>query len=164
MQGPLRFLDILQVLYRHGVDFLLVGGVAAILEGAPVSTFDLDVVILPSPENHLHLLAALEALHARYLDPAGRHIVPDLEKLETLRLHQLLTDHGPLDVLRSIGRGSTYADLLDETREIELAGLRIRVLRLEAIIRSKEEANREKDRAALPVLRRALELKRASEG
>jgi hypothetical protein len=45
MAATLKFGDILQVLSRNGVEFILVGGIAAILEGAPVSTFDLDVVI-----------------------------------------------------------------------------------------------------------------------
>jgi hypothetical protein len=45
MEAALRFLDILRVLSRHRVEFILVGGVAAILEGAPVSTFDLDIMV-----------------------------------------------------------------------------------------------------------------------
>jgi hypothetical protein len=49
MDAELRFLDILKALIRHGVEFILVGGVAAILEGAPVSTFDLDVMVRPTP-------------------------------------------------------------------------------------------------------------------
>ena len=98
MAPALKLLDILQVLGRHKVDFILVGGVAAVLEGAPVATFDLDVVPDPAPENRARLLEALRELNARYLDPAGRHFVPDEAKLASLRLHQLLTDAGPLDV------------------------------------------------------------------
>jgi hypothetical protein len=60
MAAALRFVDILEVLSRHEVDLIVVGGVAAILEGAPVSTFDLDVVILRVKENHTQLLAALQ--------------------------------------------------------------------------------------------------------
>ncbi|HEX2224016.1 MAG TPA: hypothetical protein VHN15_07405 [Thermoanaerobaculia bacterium] len=142
------------------MDFILVGGVAAILEGAPVSTFDLDVVFLPTEENRQRLLAALGDLNARYLDPAGRHIVPDAEKLASLRLHQLLTDHGPLDVLRTIGHGLGYSELVEHTREHRVEGLPVRTLSLEMIILSKEQAQRDKDRAALPVLRRTLELRK----
>src|SRR3954447_20788502 len=105
MDAALRFFDILKILDQHGVEFILVGGVAAILEGAPVSTFDLDVVVRPTPEDRQRLLGALDELHARYLDPAGRHIVPDAGKLETLRIHRLVTNLGPLDVLTSIGAG-----------------------------------------------------------
>ncbi|HEY9423136.1 MAG TPA: hypothetical protein VIW92_17110 [Thermoanaerobaculia bacterium] len=114
----------------------------------------------PTAENRERLLAALGELNARYLDPAGRHIVPDRTKLETLRLHQLLTDFGPFDVLERIGKGRSYEDLLDHTRIYEVSGIPLRTLRLEMIIRSKEEANRDKDRAVLPVLRRTLQLQK----
>lgn len=65
------FLEVLRLLLRHEVDFILVGGVAAILEGAPVSTFDVDIVFQTTDDNQRRLLAALKDLEARYLDPAG---------------------------------------------------------------------------------------------
>jgi predicted nucleotidyltransferase len=162
MDAALKFLNILQVLGRHGVDFILVGGVAAILEGAPVSTLDLAVVVLPTLENRERLLSALVELDARYFDPAGRHTLPDLPKLETMRLHRLLTRHGPLDVLETIGKDLRYEDLAGETEVYDVGGLSVRTLRLEMIIRSKEEANREKDQAVLPLLRQTLRMKKAS--
>src|SRR5436309_12938149 len=161
MAAAPRFAEIVEVLSRHRVELILVGGVAAILEGAPVSTLDLDVVVQPTPEDRQRLLDALEELHARYLDPAGRHVVPDAGKLETLRIHRLVTDFGPLDILDSIGDGLTYKDLTGETSPYELGGMTVRVLNLATIIRSKEAANRDKDRAVLPILRRTLQLKKA---
>jgi hypothetical protein len=158
-----RFLDILERLARHEVELIVVGGVAAILEGAPVSTLDLDIVFNPTDENRRRLLEALRDLNARYLDPAGRHLVPDENRLSTFRLHQLLTDFGPLDVLRTIGAGMTFSDLIDHTREYKVGDLRVRTLGLEMIILSKEQAGRDKDRAALPVLRRTLDLKGRTE-
>jgi hypothetical protein len=86
VRHQLRFLDILQVLVHHRVEFIVIGGVAAILEGAPVSTFDLDIMQQRSTENHERLLKALGELNARYRDPAGRHIVPDRAKLEIRRI------------------------------------------------------------------------------
>jgi predicted nucleotidyltransferase len=159
MDAALRFLDILKVLSRHGVELILVGGVAAILEGAPVSTFDLDIVVRPTPEDQDRLLEALQEMNARYLDPAGRTIFPDRTKMDTLKIHRLVTDLGPLDVLESIGHGLTYADLIEETEIYEIEDLRVRTLRLGMIIRSKEEANRDKDQATLPILRRTLRLR-----
>jgi hypothetical protein len=44
MPPSVRFVDALEVLGRHRVRFIVVGGVAAVLGGAPVSTFDLDIV------------------------------------------------------------------------------------------------------------------------
>ncbi len=162
MDDELRFLDILRILVRHEVEFVVVGGVAAILEGAPIATFDLDVVFHRTDGNNVRLAAALRELNAFYKDPAGRRIVPDLTKLATFRHHLLRTDLGPLDVLRRIGNELTYEVLIERSFEYEVAGLRLRVLGLEAVIESKEFADREKDRAVLPILRRTLELKRSS--
>ena len=75
-----RFKGLLQALLRHGVDFFVVGGVAAQLEGAPIVTFDLDILYDKTPENLERLLGVLQELKARYRDPAGRLIEPDLEK------------------------------------------------------------------------------------
>jgi hypothetical protein len=157
-----KFLGLLRVLLRHGVDFFVVGGVAAQLEGAPILTLDLDVVYDKTPENLTHLLAALHELKARYRDPAGRHIEPDMAKLETLRTHLLLTDLGALDVLATIGSNLTYADLIGRTVAYQLGEIRVRVLELAAVIETKEQANRDKDRAALPVLRQTLAMKNPS--
>jgi hypothetical protein len=154
-----KFLGLLRVLLRHGVDFFVVGGVAAQLEGAPILTLDLDVLFDKTSENLARLLSALQELHAHYRDPAGRHIEPDLAKLETLRLHLLLTDLGALDVLGEIGAGLTYQDLAGRTVSYELGESKVRVLELGAVIETKEHANREKDRAVLPVLRQTLAMK-----
>jgi hypothetical protein len=155
-----KFIETLKVFSRHEVEFILVGGLAAIVQGAPIFTVDLDIVFLRTPENLQRLLAALRELDARYLDPAGRHIVPDAAKLETFRLHRLVTSLGSLDVMETIGAGMAYADLVHDTQRAEVAGVSVRVLGLETIILSKEQANRDKDRATLHVLRRTLELKR----
>lgn len=154
-----KFLGLLRVLLRHQVDFFVVGGVAAQLEGAPILTLDLDILYDKAPENLDRLLAALQEIKALYRDPAGRRIEPDLEKLRTLRLHLLRTELGALDVLSTVGHGLTYQDLLDRTLIYELGEHRVRVLELAAVIETKQQANRDKDRAVLPVLRQTLEMK-----
>lgn len=156
-----RFLGLLRVLLRHKVDFLVVGGVAAQLEGAPIVTFDLEILYDKAPENLSRLLAALRELKARYRDPAGRHIEPDTAKLATFRVNLLLTDLGALDVLSAIGKGLTYQDLVGRTLSYELGEVRVRVLDLAAVIETKEQANRDKDRAVLPVLRQTLAMKKS---
>jgi hypothetical protein len=156
---PIRFLDILEVLCREEVEFVLVGGVAAILAGAPVSTFDLDIVFRNNVENRQHLLRALRDLDAVYLDPAGRQIAPDLDRLETMDLHRFGTKHGVLDVLTEIGQRWSYSELAERSREYRLADTTVQVLELAALIEAKAAAGREKDLAVLPVLRRTLELK-----
>lgn len=159
MAVELDLFNILRVLSRNEVEFIVVGGVAAILEGAPVSTLDLDIMHRRTDENHIRLLNALGELNARYRDLAGRRIVPDTGKLRTFHLHRLVTDSGPLDILTEIGPGLAWEDLIGRTVIYEVADVSVRVLTLEAVIESKEHANRDKDQAALNVLRRTLQLK-----
>lgn len=157
-----RFLELLRLLAHQEIDFIVVGGVAAILEGVPITTLDLYILYDREPQNLKRLLTALQAVHARYRDPAGRHIEPTIERLATLRQNLLQTDLGPLDVLSEIGAHSTYQNLLPYTRVREVADLQIRVLELAQVIETKEQAGRDKDLAMLPVLRRTLELRRNS--
>jgi len=66
-----------------------------------------------------------------------------------------------LDLLGTIGRDLGYRELLPHSVDLDISeGLRIRVLDLETLIALKEELAGEKDRAALPILRRTLEEKR----
>ena len=130
------------------------------LHGAPIATFDLDVVHSRAPDNINRLLAALESLEAHYREPVSRKIKPNQSHLSSPGHQLLMTCFGPLDLLGVIGAGRGYGDLLVESSEMETAaGLRVRVLNLPALIKSKEEAGGEKDQAVLPTLRRTLQEK-----
>src|ERR1700689_863921 len=108
-----RILSIFEKLVRHQAEFLVVGGVAAVLQGAPVSTFDVDIVHSTSPENVARILSALEELDARYrFQPELR---PGADHLSPLGHQLLITRFGPLDVLGMIGNRRTYFDLLPLT-------------------------------------------------
>ncbi len=157
LRQPPKFKEALEVLARHRVDFIVVGGVAAVLGGAPISTFDLDIVHDRSPTNVARLLSALTDLDARYRDLAGRDLRPEARGLEGEGHHLLLTRCGPLDVLGQIGLGRSYQDLIADSVMRPLGEISVCVLGLEALIRSKVEAGRDKDRAVLPILRRTLE-------
>ena len=163
VRSPNRYLDQLRVLAHHDVEFIVVGGVAAILEGAPISTFDLDIVFRRSELNNERLATALRQINARYKDPAGRRIEPDATKLATININLLETDLGQLDVLSRVGHEYRYEDLLHRSADYEVGDLRLKVLGLEAVIECKEIAGREKDLATLPVLRRTLEVRNALE-
>ena len=68
-----------------------------------------------------------------------------------------MTRCGPLDVLGRIGLGRSYQDLIADSSMRQLGEITVRVLGLEALIREKAEAGRDKDLAVLPILRRTLE-------
>lgn len=154
-----ELLGLLRALVDGDVAFIVVGGVAAILEGAPLSTFDVDVVYGLEDGNVEKLLAVLDGLNAVYRDPAGRKILPTAERLGTQRVNLLRTRLGDLDVLQEIGHGWRYADLQGRSHQELVGDLRLAVLDLSAIIESKEVAGRPKDQLMLPTLRRTLELR-----
>jgi hypothetical protein len=158
MAATPRFLDALAVLARHEIELIVVGGVAAVLGGAPISTFDLDVLYRLTGDNVERLAAALRELEAVYRDPAGRRVAPDAARLAAGGHNLLITRCGPLDVLGRIGLGATYEDLLARSHEVGIGSLAVRVLDLAAVIETKEQAGRSKDRATLDVLRETLRL------
>jgi hypothetical protein len=157
IRQPPKFKEALEVLSGHCVDFIVVGGVAAVLEGAPVSTFDLDIVHERSPTNVARLLSALTDLDAHYRDLSGRVLRPEARALEGEGHHLLLTRCGPIDVLGQIGLRRGYQDLIADSITRPLGDTTVCVLGLEALIRAKVEAGRDKDRAMIPILRRTLE-------
>jgi len=152
------FLPILRILSTREVDFILVGGVAAVVQGAPIMTLDLDVLYSTNPNNLTHLLSAIEDLDGYYRMEPEKRLKPQLSHLAVGGHNLLSTRLGPLDLLGNIGRSRTYQDLAPHAIQIYIGpGLTVPVLDLETLIDVKEEVGGEKDRTMLPVLRRALE-------
>ena len=155
------FLLILRALSDAGVEFVLVGGLAATLHGAPVQSYDVDVVHSRDAANISRLLPVLESLDAIFRIQPHRRLKPDATHVSGPGHLNLITRYGPLDLLGAIGHDLTYQDLLPDSTEMDVGeGVRIRVLNLEKLIAIKEELGGEKDRAMLPILRRTLEEKR----
>lgn len=150
-----RYRSLLRALAEGRVEFIVVGGVAGVLQGAPIVTFDLDLVHRRTPGNVQRLLAVLGSLHARYRDP--RDLLPTAPHLLGPGHNLLATDHGPLDLLGAIATGLVYEDLLADTVVLDLDGIEVPVLELARLIEVKVAAGRPKDLAALPVLRATLD-------
>jgi hypothetical protein len=147
-----RFVDILELLSAHKVEFIVVGMTAGILGGVPVTTLDLDVVHRLTPENVDRLLRALVEIRAEFRhDP--RKLTPNASHLIS-RGHQLLTTtYGDLDCLGTIDGGKAFEDLLSSTTEIMLSsGATVRILDLPALLEIKRRAGRPKDQAVIPLL------------
>ncbi len=155
---------LLACLNRHDVEFLLVGGVAAIAYGARRPTADLDCLARRSRDNLERLAAALRELNARLRvhgladDEASRlPINLDSETLARMEMSTWRTDAGDFDVLTELpaqdGRRLRYGELVDRAELQDVSGVAVRVAALEDVIASKEWADRPKDRAALDELR-----------
>lgn len=155
---------ILKTLLDHQVDFIIVGGVSAQLNGAPIDTLDLDVVHSRTPENVARLLAALQELDAYYRFQPERRFRPDASHISSPGHQLLLTRFGAADFLGSVAKQRTYEDLLPHTTEMTTGeGMAVKVLNLEMLITLKEELGHEKDLAVLPILRHTLEERRRAE-
>jgi predicted nucleotidyltransferase len=155
------FAGILETLAAHGVDFIIVGGASAALQGAPINTLDLDIVHKRTDENISRLLEALGDLDAYYRMQPERRLRPQTSHLSSPG-HQLLTTRlGALDVLGAIEPGGSYADLISHSEEMCVGALTVRVLDLQTLIEIKETIGRDKDQAVLAVLKRTLKEKQS---
>jgi predicted nucleotidyltransferase len=153
------FLQILNILCEHKVDFIIVGGVCAVLHGAPVTTFDLDLVHSRTPDNLECLMSALKKLGAYYRGRGEQRLTPRLSDISSTGHQLLMTEYGPLDLLGTIGVDHDYEDLLKHCVTIEVGGLRFNALDLQTLIEVKNETISEKDKAIIPILKRTLEEK-----
>jgi hypothetical protein len=158
------FFEILRCLCLHNVDFIVVGGVSAVLSGAPLNTFDIDIVHSRELANIDRLQRALHDLCAIYRFQPERRLVPSVSHLVSAGHQLLMTKFGPLDVLGTIGRSRSYVDLVPGSVRVELdPDVTIYILGLETQILVKEEVGAPKDLAVLPLLRRTLQEKQEQE-
>lgn len=156
----------LRVLERHRVRYVLIGGIAATLHGSPLPSGDLDICPVLDDANLELLASALRELEAKIRTadaPKGVPFACDAAFLRQIKLLNLTTRFGDLDLSFEPSGTGGYAELSARSVDYDLGeGLIVPVAALEDIIRSKEAADREKDRQALPTLRLLLR-KRKSE-
>ncbi len=143
---PTDFAGLLRRLLDGGVEFILVGGVAANVHGSARATYDVDVVYRRSPGNVARLVAALAPI-APYLRgaPPGLPFVFDAATLTRGLNFTLTTTLGDIDLLGEITGGGGYDQLVPATETVDLFGAPCRCVTLEALIRLKRAAGRPKD-------------------
>ena len=149
---------ILLLLTEHGVEFVLIGGFAAVVHGSPLPTQDVDVTPRRQRDNLARLSAALTELDAR-VRTEGTDPLPfahDPDSLARADIWNLTTRYGDLDINFTPAGTFGYDDLRRDAIEIELRGITVRLASLADIVRSKGATGRDKDRRALPVLRELL--------
>ncbi len=135
-----KFVAALRSFQEAEIQFILVGGVAAVLNGAPVQTFDIDILYAVEPANFDRLLPVLEQMDAIFRIQPERRLRPTRSHLAGGGHLNLLTRFGPLDLLGSIGQNLRYADLLPHSHGLNIGeGILIRVLNLDMLIAIKEE-------------------------
>lgn len=149
---------VVQVLNRHGVVYVLIGGSAAQFSVPGLVTYDIDVSPATDRENLQRLSAALLELGARIRTeavPGGLPFQHDGASLGRSKMWNLQCAHGLLDLaLEPAGGG--YDHLAGRARVVTVRGIEIPVADLADIVASKRLANRSKDQLVLPQLDEAL--------
>jgi hypothetical protein len=163
-EQPLDPLRLVEVFDRFGVEYLLVGGIAAQLHGASRPTTDFDSLPSTKTENLRRLAGAMRELNARLRvegvsDDEARHLPVPLDEafLASMDLSTWRTDAGDLDILTALptsgGGRASYDQLVGRADRAKVGEIVVSVVSLPDLIESKEWADRPKDRAALSELR-----------
>lgn len=153
-----NFAELLPVLTRHQVQFILIGGGAAIVHGAQRVTTDVDVVYSRTPQNLARLTEALKTHHP-YLRgaPPGLPFHWDVPTIQAGLNFTLTTDLGDIDFLGEVAGGGTYEQLLQHTLELQAFGVSCRCVTLDRLIQLKRAAGRAKDLEAIAELQAILD-------
>ena len=151
-----KFDEILIRLADKGVDVIVVGMAAAVIQGVPTSTWDLDVVHRRTPENVERLLSILADV--------GAVARADPRRLRTNATHLIGPDHvlmetrfGEFDCLGAIDGGRDYEDLLETSIAVDFDGRELRMLSLSEILAIKKRASRPKDLAVIPYIQSTID-------
>lgn len=150
---------LIATLGRHEVRYVLIGAVAARLQGFPRLTADADITPATDRANLEHLAAALRELEARvYTEaiPEGLAFDCSAATLARAALWNLVTSAGRLDLAFRPSGTEGYDDLLRGAVTFDVFGTKLKAASLADIIRSKEATDRPQDRADVVVLREML--------
>ncbi|HVA06285.1 MAG TPA: hypothetical protein VNG12_06025 [Acidimicrobiales bacterium] len=148
--------SIIASLNRHGVHYVVIGALAAQLQGAPIPrTRDIDITPATDTGNLQRLSNALHELSARIRTadvPEGLPFDHDAASLSRARIWKLTTPFGEFDLSFVPSGTDGYSDLVRHAHVIESYGQSVPVADLDDVIRSKEAAGRPKDILQLPIL------------
>lgn len=149
---PLDARPLLKALVAHGVDFVLVGGLAGLALGSSYPTYDLDVAYARDKGNLERLAQVLAELNVSLRiggEPADLPFRPDAQSLANVANFTFTTEFGDFDILGDFAGVRSYEDLRREAATLEVEGLPIRVASIGHLISMKRAANRTKDKLML---------------
>jgi hypothetical protein len=139
--------EILACLRRHDVDFVLIGGLAGMALGSALPSFDVDIAYARDRQNLERLANALAELGATLRGaPAGLPFQLDAKTLANGAMFTFDTPHGSFDILSDPSGAPPYDQLRAAGRDLEIAGVVVRVASIDHLIAMKESTGRDKDR------------------
>ena len=149
-----NFSTLLQRLADAGLDFVIVGGFAAVTHGSSYLTRDVDICALLTPENVTKLRTALADWNPRHrMTPQKISFLFHPPANEPIQNLYLQTDQGVVDIFSSILGIGDFARLKSRAEDVEVDGRSYRVMALADLIQAKEALGREKDLLAAKELR-----------
>lgn len=141
-----NFSHLLQRLADAGLDFVIVGGFAAITHGSGYITRDVDICAVLTEENVARLRQALADWNPRHrMTPQRLSFLTHPPAGQPLNNLYLQTDMGVIDIITSVLGVGDFMRLREKAEELEVDGRRYRVIALEDLIKAKEAMGREKD-------------------
>ncbi len=146
-------------LARHEVQYVLIGAVAARLQGFPRLTADADITPAKDRQNLDRLAAALRDLDAKvYTEavPEGLPFDVSAAMLERATLWNLVTSAGRLDIVFLPSGTEGFDDLAERAVAFEVYGTRLFAASLEDIMRSKRASDRPQDRQDVLIIQEML--------
>ena len=150
---------LLKLLVQSPVEFVLVGGFAAVLHGCNQTTRDIDICIVYSPEQIRLLRDLLKPFDPRHrMEDLKRSFIDTPKDLSKKQDFHLITDLGPLDVISHIEGVGGYFNVLENSQELEMYGGWCHLISIDDLIRSKKALGRHRD------LVTAMELEAIREG
>ena len=144
-EEPLDAERILGALARHGVDYVIVGGLAVQTHGHVRTTVDVDVYPRPDPGNLVRLADALNSLEAEVLNPGAEGSRIDAATLPRATLWQFATRHGGIDVVHDAPGAPPYDQLRRRALEVRLGDLTLAVAGRDDLISMKRASGRPVD-------------------
>jgi len=140
------FLSFLKRLCSYQVEFVVIGGVAAVLQGSSYTTFDIDICYNRLPENLQKLVNCLLPLYPKLRDaPSDLPFVFDVLTIKAGLNFTLETTMGNIDILGEVGGIGSYDAVKILSHKLSIEGEPIFVLNIDALIKSKKFAGRKKD-------------------
>lgn len=144
--GPFDPQLIFDALTAHGVDYVLIGGLAVQTHGHTRMTNDIDLIPAPDRDNLERLAQALNALDARVLNPGSEGVPISSAMLPRATVWQFATPHGDIDVVHDAPGAAPYEQLKERALEVDLGTARIQVAGRDDLVRMKLARGREIDR------------------
>ncbi|MEW6557073.1 MAG: nucleotidyltransferase [Elusimicrobiota bacterium] len=155
-----KFNEILTALKKYNVQFIIIGGQAAVAQGSTHLTFDVDICYSRDKENLENVVKALTPFHP-YLRGTEKDL-PFIFDTKTLKMglnFTLSTDIGDIDLFGEVKGLGSYAEVVKYSEVLEIYGIQCNVLTVEGLIKSKKVVGRPKDVTIIKELEAILEIR-----